>query len=63
MMNKAAADLLRKAPASEMVLMYDHYAAILVAATGHVSFLDEPLIRYRQHRGNVVGCPSGRKRS
>ena len=56
MMNRAAADLLREAPASEMVLMYDHYAAILVAATGHVSFVDEPLIRYRQHSKNSVGA-------
>ena len=56
MMNKAAADLLRKAPVSEMVLMFDHYAAILVAATGHIAFVDEPLIRYRQHGGNMVGA-------
>jgi Glycosyltransferases involved in cell wall biogenesis len=56
MMNRAAADLLREAPASEMVLMYDHFAAILVAATGHVAFVDEPLIRYRQHSKNAVGA-------
>lgn len=56
MLNKAAADLLRKAPVSEMELMHDHYAAVLVAATGKVVLLDEPLIRYRQHEGNVVGA-------
>ena len=56
MMNKAAVSLMKKAPQSEMILMYDHYAAVLVAATGHVAFIDEALIRYRQHSGNVVGA-------
>ena len=56
MMNRAAADLVSDAPASEMLLMYDHYAAIVVAATGHIGFVDDPLIRYRQHSGNQVGA-------
>ncbi len=56
MLNRAAADLLKKAPDSEMILMHDHYAAVLVAATGKVVFLDEALIRYRQHSENVVGA-------
>ena len=56
MLNKAAADLLKQAPASEMLLMHDHYAAVLVAAVGKVKLLDEPLIRYRQHNGNIVGA-------
>lgn len=56
MMNRAAADLLKKAPVSEMILMHDHYAAVLVAATGHVVFVDDALIRYRQHSGNAVGA-------
>lgn len=56
MLNRAAVDLVKQAPASEMVLMYDHFAAIVVAATGHISFIDEPLIRYRQHSGNSVGA-------
>ncbi|MCR5214352.1 MAG: glycosyltransferase family 2 protein [Eubacterium sp.] len=56
MMNRAAVDLLKEAPASEMLLMYDHFAAILVAATGKIAFIDEPLIRYRQHEGNIVGA-------
>lgn len=56
MLNRAAANLLKKAPVSEMVLLHDHYAAVLVAATGYVFLLDEALIRYRQHSGNVVGA-------
>ena len=56
MMNRAAADLLKKAPVSEMILMHDHYAAVLVAATGHVVSVDDALIRYRQHSGNAVGA-------
>ena len=56
MINRAAAKLLQKAPSSEMCLMYDHYAAVLVAATGKISFVDDTPIRYRQHSGNVVGA-------
>ncbi|MBP3234227.1 MAG: glycosyltransferase family 2 protein [Eubacterium sp.] len=56
MLNKAAADLLKQAPAEEMLLMHDHYAAVLIAATGKVKLLDEPLIRYRQHSGNMIGA-------
>ena len=56
MLNRKAAELLKRAPASEMILLHDHYAAVLVAATGHVELLDEALIRYRQHDGNVVGA-------
>jgi hypothetical protein len=56
MLNKAATDLLKQAPADEMILMHDHYAAVLIAATGKVKLLDEPLIRYRQHSGNVIGA-------
>ena len=43
MLNKAAVDLLKRAPEGEMVLMYDHYAAILVAATGHIAFKEDEL--------------------
>ena len=63
MMNKAAAKLLKQAPVSEMILIHDHYAAVLVAATGHVAFLDEALIRYRQHDGNVVGAHAAGSRA
>ncbi|MBR6403836.1 MAG: glycosyltransferase family 2 protein [Eubacterium sp.] len=56
MLNRAAAELLKKAPVSEMILMHDHYAAVLVAATGHIKLVDDALIRYRQHSGNVVGA-------
>ncbi len=56
MLNRAAADLLKQAPSSEMILMHDHYAAVLIAAVGKVAFLNEALIRYRQHSGNVVGA-------
>ncbi|MBR3041555.1 MAG: glycosyltransferase family 2 protein [Eubacterium sp.] len=63
MLNKAAADLLRQAPAEEMLLMHDHYAAILIAATGKVKLIDEALIRYRQHSQNIVGAHAAGSRA
>lgn len=66
MMNRAAVNMLKQAPVSEivseMVLMYDHYIAIMVAATGHIAFIDEPLIRYRKHSSNTVGAHSAGSR-
>ncbi len=56
MLNKCAANMLKQAPASEMVLQHDQYAAIMTAATGHVYLLPMPLISYRQHGDNAVGA-------
>ncbi|MDW2982686.1 glycosyltransferase [Rhodanobacter sp. KK11] len=35
--------------------IHDEWLAAVAAATGGVDFIDEPLIDYRQHRGNQVG--------
>lgn len=54
-LNGSAADLLVRADVSEM-RMHDHYAAVLVAATGRVYSGQKPLVRYRQHGQNAVGA-------
>lgn len=39
-------------------LMHDAWIALVAAAFGHIGFVDEPLYKYRQHRGNVLGQTS-----
>jgi len=39
-------------------IMHDWYMAMLAKATGRVSFVDNSLILYRQHGGNVLGARS-----
>lgn len=38
---------------------YDHYVALVVAATGRLHAIDEPLLRYRQHSEQDIGAPEG----
>ncbi len=37
-------------------IMHDYWIALVAAAFGRIGFADEPLVLYRQHRGNVVGA-------
>lgn len=37
-------------------LMHDCWMALVAAAFGAIGFVDRPLVRYRQHGGNVVGA-------
>lgn len=37
-------------------IMHDWWMALVVAACGHIGFVPEPLIRYRQHEANQVGA-------
>ena len=37
------------------MVMHDWWLALLASLYGHVVFIDEPLIKYRQHGGNAVG--------
>ena len=39
-------------------LMHDCWLALVAAAFGEISFVDEPLLSYRQHGGNVLGATS-----
>lgn len=44
--------------ASENMRMHDWWIALVAAAFGEIYYLDEPLLLYRQHGGNVVGGAS-----
>lgn len=43
------------APVPPLIRHHDHWLALCAAATGQLVCEDEPLVRYRQHGGNVVG--------
>jgi glycosyltransferase involved in cell wall biosynthesis len=40
-------------------VIHDAWIANLLAADGALSYVDEPLIRYRQHGRNLIGAPGG----
>lgn len=42
----------------EQMRMHDWWIALVAAAFGEISYLDEPLLLYRQHGNNVVGGAS-----
>ena len=41
---------------AEELYMHDWFVALTAAAFGHIGFVDRPLLRYRQHGGNVKGA-------
>jgi len=43
-------------PVPEEALMHDWWLALCAAVFGHIGYIDEPLVKYRQHGGNVVGA-------
>lgn len=53
MMNAALAQLVMTIP--ENARYHDWWIALLAAAFGHISYVAEPLLDYRQHENNVVG--------
>ena len=52
--NKALRDI--SLPIPKEALMHDYYLALAAAFFGKIIYLDEPLIRYRQHNANVIGA-------
>lgn len=42
-------------PVPREAIMHDWWLALLAVSTGQISYLSEPLIRYRKHTSNVVG--------
>src|SRR5476651_1484841 len=57
--NNSARQLLRDAGENRSVVTHDWWAYMLVAGCGGQVFYDpEPTLRYRQHRGNLVGTNS-----
>lgn len=56
MINKKARDY--SLPFSGKIIMHDWWIALVVATLGEIGFVDEPLIKYRQHANNVYGARS-----
>lgn len=59
MINRRLAELVRNVPAEKM-LMHDWWIALAAAAFGEIGFVDEPVIKYRQHGGNQLGAVNNR---
>ncbi len=54
MLNRA---LLEEAlPMPDEMRMHDMWLALVAAATGHIHYIDTPLVQYRQHAYNVLGA-------
>lgn len=60
MINRSLAELACRHIPEDGMLMHDWWIAILAAAFGKSSFLDEPTIDYRQHGDNSVGAKNVR---
>ena len=56
MMNAALRRLVAEHADPAVMHMHDWFIALTAAAFGHIIFLDEPLVRYRQHGVNVMGA-------
>ena len=56
MVNRALLNL--ALPVPQGVLMHDWWLALLASACGRIGFIDQALVRYRQHGGNVIGAES-----
>ncbi len=59
MINRSLADLVKDAPAEDM-LMHDWWIALTAAAFGQIGFVGKPLNRYRQHGNNRLGAVDNR---
>ena len=59
LMNKKCLDFIKSIPE---IIVYDQWIGILIAHYGHVAYLHEPTLFYRQHMSNVVGANDVTKR-
>jgi glycosyltransferase involved in cell wall biosynthesis len=48
-------------PIPSATYMHDWWILLVAQALGHTSVVDEALVRYRQHRGNLLGAGTGWK--
>lgn len=56
LMNAPLRDLIARYAEPDTMHMHDWFIALTASAFGHILFVDEPLVRYRQHGVNVVGA-------
>lgn len=56
LMNRALVDLAVSAKPPASCPMHDWWTALLAFSAGHVSYVDDRLVEYRQHEANVVGA-------
>ena len=42
-------------PKTSKFILHDYWLSLIVSQTGTIGFIDEPLIKYRQHKNNRVG--------
>lgn len=57
MVNRAFMDFLKYVP--EECVMHDWWLGLLASCFGRITYIDRPLVLYRQHGGNQMGAKSG----
>ena len=55
-LNRALADVLELPDDLSQIIMHDWWVLLTAAALGTVTFVDAPLLKYRQHGGNASGA-------
>ena len=55
-MNRTLRDLIAAHAVAKDLFMHDWFIALTAASFGRIAFVDQPLTRYRQHEGNVIGA-------
>ena len=55
-MNRPLRDLIAAHAVARDLFMHDWFIALTAASFGRIAFVDQPLTRYRQHEGNVIGA-------
>ena len=55
-MNRALAKLVSDYGKPETMFMHDWFIAMTAASFGQIRFVNEPLVRYRQHGSNTIGA-------
>ena len=57
-MNRPLRNLIAAHAIAKDLFMHDWFIALTAASFGRITFVDQPLTRYRQHEGNVIGASS-----
>lgn len=56
MMNRALAEKALQVQVTDSIIMHDWWCALTAACFGKISYVDKPLVLYRQHADNSVGA-------